>query len=152
MKDSSAVSMTMDQFAPSPRAHSKRWLRLVITFGLGATALFGAGVGTTQAGTPPLSVHVYCYSNPERVVVRNNRSFAITIRSVGSRYQPYSYEPVRVDYRLGAGRSVTFYSGNGATYSNPRTLTRNYIFHNEVGSTEGAKVTRSNGVVFGDRC
>jgi hypothetical protein len=118
----------------------------------GTTAWFGAGIGKTEASTAALSVHVYCYSNPERVVVHNNRTFAITINSVGSRYKPYSNEPIWVGYRLGAGKSVTFYSGYGASYSNARTLTRRYIFSNTVGSVEGARVTRSNGTVYGDRC
>ena len=143
--------MTMNMAQPR-RPHSRRWLRLSITLGLAATALFGTGVATTEASTPALSVRVSCYSNPEKVVVHNNRSRAITITTVGSRYQPYSYEPVRVNYRLGAGKTVTFYAGNGASASNPRTLTRNYIFNNEVGSNEGAKVKASNGNVYGDRC
>ena len=116
------------------------------------TSLSTIAAQPTEASTPVLSVHVYCYSNPERVVVHNNRSYAVTIRSVGSRYQPYSNEPIPVGYRLGAGKTVTFYSGYGASSTNPRTLTRRYIFSNTVGSTEGARVTRSNGTVYGDRC
>ena len=116
------------------------------------TSLSTIAAQPTEAATPALSVHVYCYSNPERVVVHNNRSRAITIASVGSIYQPYSYEPVHVGYRLGAGKTVTFYAGNGASASNPRTLTRNYIFNNSVGTAEGARVVRANGTVYRDRC
>ena len=58
------------------------------------TSLSTIAAQPTEASTPVLSVHVYCYSNPERVVVHNNRSYAVTVRSVGSRYQPYSNEPI----------------------------------------------------------
>jgi hypothetical protein len=143
---------SMYDLEPSRRSFSTKWLRVSVTLVLAATAWLGAGGRTVEASVPALSVHVYCYSNPERVVVHNNRSFAITINSVGSRYQPYSNEPIWVGYRLAAGKSVTFYSGNGASYSNPRTLTRRYIFNNTVGSVEGARVKRSNGTTYSDRC
>ena len=68
---------------------------------------------------------------------------------MGSIYRPYSYEPVRVDRRLGAGNTVTFESGSGA---NRNTLTGNHIYNNDVGSKEGAKVIKKSGPRFTDRC
>ncbi len=53
---------------------------------------------------------------------------------------------------LGAGNSITFYSGPGASSSNSNTLTRAYIFNNDVGSTEGARVKTSTGNRYSDRC
>ena len=85
-------------------------------------------------------------------MVHNNRSKAITIKTVGSIYRPYSNEPISVYKRLAPGATVTFYSGYGASSSNPRTLTRQYIFNNEVGSAEGARVKDTAGNTYTDRC
>jgi hypothetical protein len=81
--------------------------------------------------------------------VKNNRNRAITIKKVGSIYQPRSNEPFRVDRRLGGGNSITFESGSGA---NNNTLTGSYIYNNDVGSKEGARVVTGVGTRFGDRC
>jgi hypothetical protein len=130
-----------------------RRLRPVLAFALVlALGIPTAGPAPADAATPALRVTVYCYSNPERTVVENNRSYAITIARVGSIYQPRSGEPYAVWYRLGAGKTVTFYSGYGASAGHPRTLTRQYIFNNDVGALEGARVTRPNGVRHTDRC
>ena len=61
-----------------------------------------------------LTVTVACKATPERTHVRNNRGRAITIKTVGSIYRPYSYEPFRVDRKVGGGNSITFESGSGA--------------------------------------
>jgi hypothetical protein len=50
------------------------------------------------------------------------------------------------------GRTVTYYTGYGATYANANTLTRRYIFANTVGTTEGARVRTSSGTAYIDRC
>lgn len=116
------------------------------------TLMLGATAPATSAATAALTVRVDCYSNPEKTVVRNNTSSTITIRTVGSIYQPYSSEPFSVGYRLAAGKSVTFYTGNGASASSSRTLTRRYIYNNDVGTSEGARVRASNGKTYVDRC
>ena len=102
-----------------------------------------------QARTPALTVTVACKATPETTRVKNNRNRAITIKTVGSIYQPYSYEPFRVDRRLGGGNSVTFESGSGADHNK---LTGSYIYNNDVGSKEGAKVVTRSGSRFVDRC
>ena len=61
-----------------------------------------------------LTVTVACKATPERTYVKNNRGRAITIKKVGSIYRPYSYEPFRVDRKVGGGNSITFESGSGA--------------------------------------
>jgi hypothetical protein len=94
-------------------------------------------------------VTVTCKATPERTQVKNNRKRAITIKTVGSIYRPYSYEPFRVDRRLGGGKSVTFESGSGANHNK---LTGSFIYNNDVGSKEGARVVRSSGARFVDRC
>jgi hypothetical protein len=99
-----------------------------------------------------LRVVVDCYSNPEIVRVTNVGSSSITIKKVGSIYQPYSDEPFSKTRTLDPGATIRFYSGNGASSSNSNTLTRRYIFNNEVGSDEGARVKTSTGVRYKDRC
>ena len=102
-----------------------------------------------EARTPALAVTVACKATPETTRVKNNRNRAITVKTVGSIYQPYSYEPFRVDRRLGGGRSITFESGSGA---NQNKLTGSYIYNNDVGSREGARIVTSTGARYVGRC
>jgi hypothetical protein len=149
-------SMTRARFlAPSLAARVSRSIRRTLSFftvfalvGVMATATAAPAIGAT----PALSVTAYCYSNPERVVVRNNRTYAITIRTVGSIYQPRSNEPFYKTVKLYPGKSVTFYSGYAASSTSSRTLTRAYIFANNVGTTEGARVVATTGYARTDRC
>jgi hypothetical protein len=57
-------------------------------------------------------------------------------------------ERVRGQGAAWGGRTITFESGSGA---NSNKLTGNYIYNNDVGSKEGAKVSTSLGG-FSDRC
>jgi vacuolar-type H+-ATPase subunit B/Vma2 len=68
---------------------------------------------------------------------------------VRSLYRPYDYEPFRVDRRLGGGKSVTFESGSGANHNK---LTGSFIYNNDVGEEEGARVVSGSGARFVDRC
>jgi hypothetical protein len=129
----------------------RRLASLVTLLALAAGLATGTA-GSAIATTPALSVTAYCYSNPERVVIHNNRTYAITIKTVGSLYQPRSGEPYAVYVKLYGGHSVTFYSGYGASSTSSRTLTRQYIFNNNVGSTEGARVVTTGGYIRTDRC
>lgn len=61
---------------------------------------------------------------------------------MGSIYRPYSYEPISVGHRLGAGNTVTFESGSGA---NRNKLTGNFIYNNDVGGKEGPRSSRRRG-------
>ena len=108
----------------------------------------GVSPRPADAATPAVTVSVACKSAPEVTRVKNNRARSITIRTVGSIYRPYSYEPIRVNRTLGGGRTISFESGYGA---NSNRLTGNYIYNNDVGSKEGAKVSTSVGT-FSDRC
>ena len=122
---------------------------LALTMTSGAVSEQGLSSQSAQARLPALTVTVACTATPERTHVKNNRNRAITIKTVGSIYRPYSYEPFRVDRRLGGGKSVTFESGSGA---NRNKLTGSFIYNNDVGSKEGARVVRSSGARFVDRC
>jgi len=108
----------------------------------------GVSPRPADAATPAVTVSVSCKSAPEVTRVKNNRGRSITISTVGSIYRPYSYEPIRVNRTHGGGRTITFESGSGA---NSNKLTGNYIYNNDVGSKEGAKVSTSLGS-FSDRC
>ena len=122
---------------------------LVLTMTAGPLSQRGLSPEPAQARLPALTVTVACKATPETTRVKNNRGRAITIKKVGSIYHPYSYEPFRVDRRLGGGNSITFESGSGANHNK---LTGSYIYNNDVGSKEGAKVVTGSGARFVDRC
>jgi hypothetical protein len=95
-----------------------------------------------------VGVTVRCEGNPETTRVENNTNNRIKVRKVGSIYQPRSNEPFRVRVKLRPDQAVTFESGQRA---NQNVLTRQYIYNNDVGSREGAKVKTSVGR-FIDKC
>jgi len=95
-----------------------------------------------------VKVIVRCEGNPETTHVVNNTSHRIKVRKVGSIYKPRSNEPFTVNRILRRGRAITFESGFDA---NSNVLTRQYIYNNDVGSREGARVSTSVGR-FRDRC
>jgi hypothetical protein len=95
-----------------------------------------------------VKVSVSCRSNPETTRVENNTNHRIKVRKVGSIYKPRSNEPFTVNRTLRPNRAITFESGFDA---NRNVLTRQYIYNNDVGSREGARVSTSEGR-FRDRC
>ncbi|HZA45098.1 MAG TPA: hypothetical protein VE568_07320 [Rubrobacter sp.] len=132
--------------------------KTIMLFGAVMAALVAMGPPTPERGfspqpaeaaRPALSVIVACQATPERTRVQNNRRRAVTIKSVGSIYQPFSYEPIMVNRKLAARKAITFESGRGA---NQTTLTGAYIYNNDVGSKEGARVVTKSGLRFTDRC
>ncbi len=122
-------------------------LALTLTM-LGPTSERGISPRPAEARPPAVTMSVACKATPEITRVKNNRNRSITIRTVGSIYRPYSYEPFRVNRTLRGGGSITFESGSGA---NGNKLTGSYIYNNDVGSREGARVSTSVGH-FTDRC
>jgi hypothetical protein len=133
------------------------WPAIAVRAMLAAALLFGGSMAatsadTTEAATPALKVTVYCYSTRERTVIKNQSSKTITIRTVGSIYKPYSTEPFYVSKALGAGKTITYYTGSGATWSSSKTLTRRSIYNNAVGTREGARVKTTTGKSYTDKC
>ena len=123
---------------------------LVLTMTTTPVSKHGLSPDPAQARKPALTVIVACKATPERTLVKNNRNRAIMIKKVRSIYQPYSYEPFKVNRKLGGGKSVTFESGSGANHNK---LTGSYIYNNDVGSKEGARViTKAGTRFFTDRC
>jgi len=122
---------------------------LVLTMTSGPVSKQGLSPQTAQARLPALTVTVACKATPERTHIKNNRNRAMTIKTVGSIYRPYSYEPFKVNRKLGGGNSVTFESGSGA---NQNKLTGSFVYNNDVGSKEGARIVTGSGARFVDRC
>jgi hypothetical protein len=115
----------------------------------GGGARVGRGRTAVRAGTLPAPRRGSLTAARQCERVKNNRNKAITIRAVGSIYRPFGYEPVRVERKLGAGKTVAFESGAGADRN---VLTGSFIYNNEVvGSREGARVRTSVGTSI-DKC
>ena len=109
----------------------------------------GIGTGLAEA-VPAVKVTVNCDSNPEKTRVMNNTNRLITIKTVGSIYRPYPYEPFVVNRKLGPHRAITFQSGSKAKGRNE--LTTAYIYNSDVvGTKEGARVRTSVGTSI-DKC
>ena len=115
----------------------------------GPTSERGLSPRPAEAVTPALTVTVACKAVPEVTRVENNRNRKITIKKVGSIYQPRSNEPFTVNRTLRAGGAIRFECGYDADQN---VLTRQYIYNNDVGSKEGARVTTASGARFVDRC
>jgi hypothetical protein len=109
----------------------------------------GVSPRPADAATPALTVSVACKATPETTRVKNNRNRSITIKTVGSIYQPRSNEPFFKNRTLSAGGAVVFESGYNA---NRNVLTQQYIYNNDVGTKEGARVFTKSGARFTDRC
>ena len=125
-------------------------LALVVPAYRGPAAV-GPARGVASAAVPAITVYAAYYTNPELPRIKNNRTYYITVRAIGSIYQPRSNEPFYKYFKLGPGKTVTFESGYAATAGNHYTLTRQYIYNNSVGTREGAKVITSAGTFY-DRC
>ena len=108
------------------------------------------GVTSSYSAPPPAVVlTVACTTNPEKVTVKNNTAQVITVKSVSSIYQPLNEEPFTVNKNVAAGKAITFKFGTGAT--GPNVPTKKFIFNNDVGTREGAKVVTTKGT-FTKRC
>jgi hypothetical protein len=112
-------------------------LAVVLTTG-GAVAS-GPDSPTVQAA-PAIGIRVGCYANPETTRIVNNTGSSIQVRTVGSTYQPYSYEPIWVGKTLAPGKSITYQTGFAAVKN---VLKRNYIYNNN--GMDKARVVTSVG-------
>ena len=101
----------------------------------------------TWTARAPVTIALSCESNPETTrVVNANPNASVVVKTVGSLYQPRSNEPFAKNRTLAASAGVTFKSGYAAVDGASTTLTRQYIYNNDV-STEGARVVTSAGTV-----
>src|SRR3712207_5095706 len=84
----------------------------LVVFALaGPTSERGLSPHPAQARPPTLTVTVACNATPEITRVENDRNKRITIKQVGSIYQPRSNEPFTVNRTLRANRTIRFESG-----------------------------------------
>ena len=103
----------------------------------------------TWTAKATVTIALYCTGNPEVIRVTNaNHNSSVTINTVGSIYEPRDNEPFTVNRSLGIGSSIRFESGAAA---DSNVLTQQYIYHNDVGTSEGARVVTSAGTVV-KRC
>jgi len=115
---------------------------LFISAGL-AAALFVLPVAGSPAvaASSPVKITLACYSNPEKTTIKNVSTHSLTVKTVGSTYKPYSFEPFTVNKVLAAGKSVTYQTGSKAKGANE--LSHDYIYNNN--GSDGARVTTSAG-------
>lgn len=114
--------------------------RRLFTVGVLTAGLTVAGLGAQVADAASISIGVSCYSNPELTTIRNYSGHGITIRSVGSTYHPYSFEPFYVYKHLNAGDSITYQTGRAAYR---HVLSHDYIYNNN--GLDGVRVRTSIG-------
>lgn len=135
----------------------RRRLSLVITVAMMLVMMIFAAFGPVSErgiaprfaeAAPAVQVNVNCTSNPERTAVKNNTNSSIKVNKVSSINDPRSNEPFTVNRTLKAGKTITFKSGPNARSN---VLTRQYIYDNDAGSREGARVSTSVGR-FVDKC
>jgi hypothetical protein len=135
----------------------RRRLSLVIAAGLMLVLMMFAAFGPVSErgitprlaeAAPAVQVDVNCTSNPETTAVTNNTNKPIKVKKVGSIYQPRSNEPFVLNRTLKPDKTITFESGQKA---DSNTLTKQYIYENDVGRSEGARVFTSVGR-FIDKC
>lgn len=86
-----------------------------------------------------------CSSNPETTRIDNNGKAAITIQTVESLVDKNAAEPYVVNRTLGAGKTVIYRSGGGATSGT--ILTTNYMYTNTAYDSEGVRLTTDIGVI-----
>jgi hypothetical protein len=124
-------------------------LAMMMFVSFGPLSERGIGTGLAEA-VPAVKVTVNCDFNPEKTQIMNNTNRVITIKTVGSIYRPYTYEPFVVNRKLRPHRTITFQSGSKA--KGPNELTTAYIYNSDVVDTkEGARVRTSVGTSI-DKC
>jgi hypothetical protein len=132
------------------RTHRRRLLGTLLALVVAVAGLPALLTPAMTSAASGLTITLDCYSSRERTTIKNTKSVAVTIKTVGSLYKPYSNEPFSVNRKLAPGKSVTYYTGSGASASSSTTLTRRNIYNNTV-SSEGVRVTSSVGS-FSKRC
>ena len=92
-----------------------------------------------------IDIALDCTGNPETTRIDNTGDAQIKIISIESIVDKQAGEPYLVDRNLGAGKTVIYRSGSGATYGT--VLTTNYMYTNSAYDSEGVRITTSVGVI-----
>src|SRR6478609_5181030 len=106
-----------------------------------------AGSPTISAATTPeqIKITLSCWGNPETTRIDNNGADAITIISVSSLQDVTANEPYVVNRTLGAGKTVIYRSGPGATSGS--ILTTNNLYVGTLSPNEGVHFETSIGPI-----
>jgi lipoprotein-anchoring transpeptidase ErfK/SrfK len=109
----------------------------------------------TETSTPTLStttsdikITLNCWGDPETTRIDNLGDAEITIISITSKADPTVDEPYTVNRKLGAGRTVIYRSGPGATSGS--VLTTNNLYVGTMSPNEGVHIETSVGAVEAD--
>lgn len=100
---------------------------------------------TLSTTTSDIKVTLNCWGNPETTRIDNTGDAEITIISVTSLADPTGDEPYVVNRKLGAGRTVIYRSGPGATTGS--ILTNNNLYVGTLSPNEGVHIETSVGAV-----
>lgn len=103
---------------------------------------------TLATTTSDIVVTLSCWGTTETTRIYNTGDAEITILSVSSREDVTADEPYVVNRKLGAGRTVIFRSGPGATSGS--ILTTNNLYVGTLSADEGARIETSVGTVEAD--
>jgi hypothetical protein len=98
-----------------------------------------------KANLNNIKVTVSCRSNPELTRIDNFGDIPLIINSIGTLYDQSSAEPITVNRTLGAGRTVIYRSGSGATSGT--VLTTSFIYTNTAYEKDGAVINTNAGTI-----
>jgi lipoprotein-anchoring transpeptidase ErfK/SrfK len=99
----------------------------------------------STAALSDIKVTLSCRTDPELTRIDNTSSSPITIQTISSKLDITGSEPFTVNRLLGAGKTVIYRSGAGATYGT--ILTTTYIYTNTAYENEGATIVTSVGTI-----
>ena len=92
------------------------------------------------AAATTVKISLSCYGHPEKTTIKNTGATAFKIKTVGSTYRPYSFEPFTVNKTLSPGKSITYQTGYSASSN---VLTHDYIYNDN--GQDGARVATTVG-------
>jgi lipoprotein-anchoring transpeptidase ErfK/SrfK len=99
----------------------------------------------TTAELSDIQITLNCRSDPELTRIDNTSADSIVIQTITSHLDVTSSEPFTVNRTLGAGKTVIYRSGAGATYGT--ILTTKYIYTNAAYENEGVTIVTSIGTI-----
>lgn len=97
----------------------------------------------STASLADIKITVSCRTNPELTRIDNLSSSDVTITTIKSLIDLTGGEPFTVNRKLGAGKTVIFRSGSGATAGT--ILTTSFIYTNTAYENDGARINFASG-------
>jgi lipoprotein-anchoring transpeptidase ErfK/SrfK len=96
-----------------------------------------------------LQVSVNCTGVPETTTIKNVGEGTVTLSRLTSLYNAGGGEPFALNRQLAPGATITFSTGTG---TGPNKLSNQFIYNDDAGDVEGARVTVSTGKTFTAYC